>query len=282
MLGRDLVEALRTSRCVRRPPDEVVAVDIAELDITRADLVMDFVGSARPGVTINCAAYTNVDGAESEPELARAVNATGAGNLARACKRFGCRMVHIGTDFIFGGEKDGLYTETDEPRPLCAYAVGKLEGERAVAAETDDYVIARTAWLYGLHGKSFPRAILERAVRDGRLRVVTDQRGSPTFTRDLAPVLWDLACCGFRGIIHAAGDGACARYEQALAVVGAAGLDVPVEPISSAEFKRAARVPVNSALDCALLAGVIGRRLRPWREATGEFARECAAGMGLR
>jgi len=239
--------------------------DLPELDITSPDSVRAAFDEIRPGMVVNCAAWTDVDGAESHPREAFYVNAAGPEILARACRRSGALLVHIGTDFVFDGRLRRPYREADEPNPLSAYARTKLLGERAVAQVAPEHLIVRTAWLYGPGGKNFVDTILQLAREKGKLRVVDDQRGSPTFTGVLSRLIWQLLERGARGLYHVAGSGSATWYDLASAAVETAGLECFVEPVSSEEFPRPARRPPNSALDCTKAEELLEESIPHWK-----------------
>src|SRR5690349_10058179 len=222
---------------------------------------------------IHGAAYTAVDLAETNAALARRANVEASAVLARRCARAGARLVAVSTDFVFDGTSARPYREDDAPRPLSVYGQSKLDGEKAaLAAHPRGTLIARTQWLYGPRGRHFPRTIVAAARERGRLKVVDDQRGSPTTTLALAPALWDLARKGEPGIYHAACDGVCSWYEFTRAILEELRLDsVVLEPCSSAEFPRPAVRPAYSALDSSKLAGLRGRSLGPWRAALAAY-----------
>jgi len=265
MLGTDLCPVLAQSGW------QVVPADLAELDLTDREATLAFVREHRPAVIINCAAYTAVDEAESEQELAFRVNRDGARNAAEAAAAVGAALVHISTDYVFDGEKEGPYREDDPPNPLSAYGRSKLAGDRAVQETLAEHCIIRSAWLHGVHGSSFPRAILDLAREGKPLRVVTDQRGSPTYTAHLAQALAAIIAQPRFGTYHAVSVGSCTRYELAREVLRAAGIHVQVGPATTAEFPRPAARPANSVLDASRLAEVFGLRLPRWEQGVAEF-----------
>ena len=241
MLGRDLTAAAADA--------EIVALTREDLDIRDATAAAGAVAAARPEVVINCAAWTDVDGAEREEAAALAVNGDGAGNLALAANAAGARLIHVSTDYVFDGTARTPYVESDEPAPRGAYGRTKLAGERAVLAAPGAHAVVRTAGLFGPHGRNFVATMLGLA-RQGReeVAVVTDQVGCPTFTGHLAVKLLDLARGGGSGIFHEAGAGRCSWFEFARAIFAHAGLEVRVTPTTSAEFVRPAARPAWSVL----------------------------------
>jgi dTDP-4-dehydrorhamnose reductase len=223
------------------------------------------------GAVVNAAAWTDVDAAEEHRELAFLVNQFGAALLAETAAAHGLPFVHVSTDFVFDGMKDGPYSEDDEPDPLSVYGASKLAGELAVAAVAPEALIVRTAWVFGLGGANFPTKILERAHSAGSIQVVSDEIGSPTYTVDLAGAILELLGLGAAGLFHVAGSGWCSRDELAREVLRLAGRgEVEVVPVSSATFPSKAPRPANSVLDCSKAAG-LGVRMPDWRDALSRF-----------
>lgn len=222
---------------------------------------------------IHAAAYTAVDQAEEEEELALRVNATATRVLAEACAAAGIPLVAVSTDFVFDGEASSPYTEDAPTRPLSAYGRTKLAGEEAaLQAHPGGARIVRTQWLYGPRGKHFPATIQRLASERDHLKVVHDQVGSPTSTLELAPALWDVLGRGEAGVYHAACEGACSWYELATAVLEDSGVgEVTVEPCTTDEFPRPAHRPRYSVLDCARLTALRGAPLAGWRDALRTF-----------
>jgi dTDP-4-dehydrorhamnose reductase len=267
MLGRDV------HRAAEQAGHETVGLARAQLDITDAGGVLSAVADAAPDAVINCAAWTDVDGAESRARDATAVNGAGAGHVAAAAASAGAWVIHVSTDYVFDGDKPTAYVESDPAAPVSVYGRSKLDGELAVAAAAPErHTIVRTAWLFGAGGKCFPKSILRAASQRPELTVVADQIGCPTFTGHLAPALVTLAQQRTPGILHVAGGGQCSWYEFAAAIVAAAGLDCPVRPISSDEYPTPTRRPANSVL--------ISERGAPtlpeWRAGLEQFMSELA------
>lgn len=250
---------------------EVHALDHGSLDITDRRAVDEAVEAIRPAWILNAAAYNEVDRAETDRERAFAVNAAGPGFLADAAARVGASIVHVSTDYVFDGKKQAPYVESDEAKPVSVYGESKLEGERRVLNSAASACVLRTAGLYGARGKNFVKTI-RGAARDRRpLRVVNDQRVSPTWTANLATAIRDLLDTPVRGLFHVASRGSCTWYEFARAIVGP---ETEVVPISSGELGRPARRPANSALASTRWeeAGLLP--LPGWRVALEEFLRE--------
>jgi dTDP-4-dehydrorhamnose reductase len=258
MLGRALVQS-RPAEC------SVLAVDVDELDVVDADALRRCVADFRPDAIIHCAALTNVDGCETDPEAAWRVNVQGAENVAAACGD-ALRLIHLSTDFVFDGRKTRPYIEDDPPAPISVYGRTKLESEERVRALAANHAVVRTAWTFAPWGHNFVRSILRAAREKGSLRVVDDQTGSPTYAPDLARALWRLAAEHRRGTFHLTNSGTVSRYEFAREIVAAAGMDrVPVEPIKSADLAQPAARPAYSALANTKLPP-----LRHYREALAD------------
>jgi dTDP-4-dehydrorhamnose reductase len=253
------------------PDHEVLALDRAACDLADRDSVEQAMAATAPAAVINCAAWTDVDGCEGDPQRAVLVNALGVRHLAVACARTGAHLVHVSTDYVFPGDKAGPYDEWDEPGPRSVYGRSKLGGEREVAAHAGSWAIARTSWVFGRRGRNFVDTIVGRA-RDGApLRVVDDQRGCPTYAPDLAGALARLAVERRAGVYHVTNQGACTWHDLACAAVELAGLDPSaVGTMTTAELGRPAPRPANSVLSGAAWAAAGLPPLRPWREALAD------------
>lgn len=263
-LGRELQHVLKNHQLLLRSwPD----FDVLEPEAEKK--VIDL----RPDVVIHAAAYTDVEGAEGEPDKAMAINAEGTERVARAAAKTGARLIYLSTDYVFDGQKGAPYRETDEPNPLNAYGRSKLEGERRALAYCANTLVVRTAWLYGAHGKNFVKTIMRLASEQPELRVVADQRGCPTHAGDLAQALARILDTDLRGVVHAAGAGDCTWYEFACTIVSLMGSSVTVRPITTAEAKRAAPRPPYSVLANRVLAEK-GITLPYWKEALTRFMKE--------
>ena len=268
MLGRDI------ERAGVRAGMELVLVDLPELDITDAAAVERLIGELRErepldGI-VNCAAWTDVDGAESNEQAARAVNADGAGVLARAAAAAGVRLLHVSTDYVFDGvaplDASGEprpYLESDPTGPRSVYGATKLEGEQQVAAASPGHTIVRTAWLYGVDGKSFPATMLALAQDRDEVQVVTDQIGSPTWSGHLAPAILGLIERGVSGLMHLTGGGHVSWHSFAEEIFRQAEVDCQVEPTTSEQFVRPAPRPAWSALESARPEAI---PLPPWQD----------------
>jgi dTDP-4-dehydrorhamnose reductase len=234
--------------------------------------VASLIAEARPDVVIHAAAYTDVDGAEANPDRAFAVNALGSRHVAQGAAESGARLIAVSTDYVYDGAKQGPYREDDPVAPLGLYGASKLAGEREILKAKPDAVILRTAWLYG-EGKNFVETILRLARGRDELRIVDDQHGSPTAAADLATVIAALLQTPCAGVYHAVNAGTCSWYEFAREILRLAGIDRRVVPIRSSELVRPAKRPANSVLDCGKLAA-LGVTLRPWQDALRAYLRE--------
>jgi len=257
---------------------DVVGVDVAEMDVTDAGRVRAVMEQERPAVVVNCAAFTNVDGCESERDLCFDVNGRGAGNVAGAAAAVGARVIHISTDYVFDGRSRVAYKEDDEPAPLSAYGESKLDGETRVAAAATEYVIVRTAWLFGAGGANFVSKILARAKEGEPLEVVDDQRGSPTYAGHLAAALAKLLAVEFRGIVHVAGAGAASWFDVAGEVLRLTGHRAPLSTIATADLELPARRPRYSVLESSLYTALTGEAMPPWQEGLAAYLREIEGG----
>lgn len=283
-LGNDLVVALsgevpaggiakdvRTGRLGDRPAADVVAAPHAVLDVTKREDVLTAICALRPQMVIHAAAFTAVDDCERDPDRAFGVNALGTRHVAEAARRCGAHLVVLSTDYVFEGTASRPYVEWDETRPLSVYGRSKLGAEREAGP---DATIVRTSWLSGHHGKNIVRTILDLSTKDGPLRFVDDQRGSPTFTADLAGAVLTLADAGLGGVFHVTNGGESSWYEFARAVLSAAGKDpARVEPVLTADLvpARPAPRPVYSVLDNAAMR-LSGLPLLPaWEDGLGRL-----------
>jgi dTDP-4-dehydrorhamnose reductase len=249
----------------------VQLVTRAACDITRLEEIEATMDRLHPELVLNCAAYTRVDRAEAEPEAAFAVNALGAGHVARAAAAVGARLVHVSTDYVFDGTLGRPYTERDVPSPLGSYARSKLEGELRVASAISGVYIVRTGELYGTGGPNFFSAILARARSGAALRVVNDQVVSPTWTRELATQIALLVRSAPPGLYHATADGETTWFEAAREALRLVGLDDRVEPVSTAAWGSPTPRPRYSVLAHTALDGLGIYCLRHWQVALREW-----------
>ena len=230
--------------------EELILTDVAELDITNLEAVREFVKENKPEYIINCAAYTAVDKAEEQEELARKVNAEGPKNLAIAANEEDCTLIHISTDYVFGGDKDvkEIYTEEEEKNPVTVYGITKLEGERNIIDACFKYYIFRTAWLYG-DGNNFVRTMIKLGQEKDELNVVADQHGSPTYAVDLASIIHQAIEKGIPyGVYHTTNQGFTTWYDFTKLIFEKANISCKVNPVTTEEFPRPAKRPYNSQL----------------------------------
>ncbi|OGW65460.1 MAG: dTDP-4-dehydrorhamnose reductase [Nitrospirae bacterium RIFCSPLOWO2_02_FULL_62_14] len=248
---------------------QLTLADLPEFDVTKAG-VEKRVTAAQPDVIIHAAAYTDVDGAEREPAQAMAVNAVGTERVARGAAAAGARLLYLSTDYVFDGRQGVPYRETDRPNPLSVYGRSKYEGEQQALAHCPNALVIRTAWLYGTHGKNFVKTIMRQASQQSELRVVSDQRGSPTHAGDLASAIKQVLGTNLKGIVHATGAGDCTWYELAREIVSLTGSPARVQPISTAESGRTAQRPLYAVLSNRVLADA-GISLPHWKDALSRF-----------
>ena len=254
---------------------ELILMDFPTFNLTKASCE-EQVASAQPDVVIHAAAYTDVDGAEHQPDLAMEVNGRGTEWVARGAARAKARLIYISTDYVFDGAKRTPYLENDPPNPLSTYGRSKLEGERRALVYCPNALVVRTSWLYGTHGKNFVNTVMRLAMEQPELRVVADQRGCPTNAADLAQSLAKMLTLDIRGIVHATGTGDCTWYELASVIVSAMGRQTPIHPITTAEAGRRAARPSYSVLaNCVLKQS--GMTLPHWRDSLVQFVKSEAA-----
>lgn len=263
MLGHEVVSALEMHG------HEVWGTDVVSseerLDITKPDQIRYAIASFRPAWIVNCAAYTNVDAAEGHEEEAFLLNAKGPEMLALACRRNAVKLLHISTDYIFDGTKETPYVEEDPPGPINVYGTSKLAGENAVRHQMTDYLIVRTQWLIGLHGKNFVSTILAAAQMKPRLEVVNDQWGCPTFAPDLAKALALLLESDARGIFHVCNRGRATWYDLACKAIEYVGLGTRIVPVETEAFPRPAPRPRYSILSTRKFNEKTGRVMPLWQ-----------------
>ena len=267
LLGHDLIATA--------PPDMTLfPFPRGDLDITDTEALAATVREVRPDVVINAAAYTAVDRAESEAEAAFRVNGAAVGELGRIAREAGARVIHFSTDYVFDGTSAEPYTEESPPNPVNVYGASKLAGETALRASGAPCLIVRTQWLFGAHGRCFPRTMWERATARSSSRVVSDQVGHPTCSVDLARATWSLCERESAGVIHIANAGVATWYDVARRVYAAGGAARLVQPCSTAQFPTPARRPARAVLGIARSEQALGGPLRPWEEAIDRFLAE--------
>jgi dTDP-4-dehydrorhamnose reductase len=276
MLGNYLIKVLGLRH-------EVIGKDYKDFDITNKRITRKEILDINPQIVVNSAAFTNVDGCETEVENAFLVNAEGTKNVALACEEGKVKLVHIGTDYVFDGKKGEPYLEDDTPNPLNIYGKSKLKGEQYIKEIMEDFLIVRTEWLYGKKGNNFVSTILKLAGVEKELKVVDDQIGSPTYTKDLACAIERLIDCSLQanslhnlnGVYHVTNRGTCSWYQFALKILELARIeDVKVNPISSKTYNRPAKRPAYSALNCSKFEKETGLTLQPWEDALAEYLLE--------
>lgn len=264
-LGHDVVRAIGS---------EVIGTSSAELDITDKNSVFSFVESCRPDTIVHCAAYTAVEKAEKEPEKCHAVNTLGTAYMAEAAARIDAKFLYISTDYVFDGNLGRPYEVDDIPSPLGVYGRTKYEGEVAVRELLRKHFVVRTSWVYGVNGGNFVKTMLRLGKEHGSVRVVNDQSGAPTYTKDLAKLLVRIIQSEKYGIYHAANSGFCTWYEYAQTIFSLAGIDVTVEPVSTAELPGKAQRPPNSVFSYKSLITAGFALLPAWQDALERFIAE--------
>lgn len=289
LTGRDGQVGFELQRSLA-PLGEIVAVGRKDVDLADPGALRDVVRAARPDILVNAAAYTAVDKAESEPDLAAAINGQAPGVLGEEAKRLGALVVHYSTDYVFDGTRTGAYAEDDVPNPLSVYGRTKLDGERALAASGAGHLIFRTSWVYGAHGANFVKTILRLAGERDQLRVVADQFGAPTSaaliadvtaqvlgamrSRSAGPMVGSSGHADFpSGLYHLTAGGRTTWHEFASAIIARAAASgrslklgwADIQPITTADYPVAARRPANSSLDTARLRDAFSLVLPDWR-----------------
>jgi dTDP-4-dehydrorhamnose reductase len=260
-LGKALREALTG--------EELILKDLPDFDLTDP-ACEEQIRTDRPDVILHVGAYTNVDGAEREPDRARAVNVQGTEFVARAAEGVKARLIYVSTDYVFDGRKTSPYTEDDTPCPLNVYGMSKYEGEQAALKLCRNSLVIRTAWLYGAGGHNFVKTIMRLAVEKPFLEVVADQRGCPTYADDLAQAIKKLLASDARGLCHVTNSGDCTWHEFAEAIVRQMGLSTVVRPITTDQAGRLAKRPAYSVLSNERLA-TLCKPLPHWQDALARF-----------
>ena len=247
---------------------KLTCIDVEDLDITDLEAVRAYVKTLKPDVVINCAAYTNVNGCESDRDAAFRVNALGPRNLAVACEETGAKLVHVSTDYVFPGDGTEPYVEWDLCGPQSVYGRTKYLGEQYVRDFCSRYFIVRTAWLYGYVGNNFVKTMRRLGTEKGAVKVVSDQVGTPTNAADLAHHLLKLAATCEYGVYHCTGNGsACSWYEFTKKIIEYSGISAAVTPCTTEEYPTPAKRPAYSVLDNCMLRVTVGDEMRDWQEA---------------
>lgn len=268
LLGRAMTERLTSGW-------NTVALTHANLDITSREQVEAAIEKTRPDIVINCVATADVDRCEQEPDWAYAVNESGPRWLARCARLINAEIVHVSTDYVFDGEKEGFYTQADEPNPLSVYAKSKLAGERAAQGENERAYIIRTSWIFGAGGKNFGSRVVELARSGAHLKGVTDQTSIPTYAPDLAARIEEIIDKGNHSLYHVTSAGVTSWYDFARLALDMSGLGhVEIEKVVRGDLRQLAPRPRNSAMRCLLSEQLGLAPLRHWKDALPEFLDE--------
>lgn len=266
MLGSDLVKTLENEN-----QHELILTDVDELDITNLNQTKEILNKEKPDLVINAAAYTDVDGCETNREIAYNVNSIGPKNLAIACTESNAKLLHISTDYVFPGNNTKPYAEEDETGPQSYYGETKLQAEKFIKENMENYFIVRTAWLYGINGKNFVKTMLNLAKNHPEITVVNDQRGSPTFTVDLANAIVELIKTDKYGIYHVTNSDECTWYDFAKNIFELADVNVKVKPVNTEEYPTPAKRPEYSVLSHEKWNSAGFKPLRNYKDALKEY-----------
>jgi dTDP-4-dehydrorhamnose reductase len=265
MLGNDLLLKFNIGH-------EVVGLDKEEIDIVSESECKEAIKEIKPDIVINAAAYTNVDGCETAKDECFAVNAEAVKNIADACRDKNIHIVHFSTDYVFDGTAKQPYKEDHQCNPINTYGASKMAGERYLQSLSDNYILIRTSWLYGVNGKNFVQTILEKVKTTKKLTVVDDQTGSPTYTKDLAAAVDLLITQNAKGIFHITNRGSCSWYQFAVKILQEAGIhDIDVTPIKSDQLQRPAKRPAYSVLSMEKFIQTTGKIMQPWQLALQDY-----------
>jgi dTDP-4-dehydrorhamnose reductase len=271
LLGQELIHELSSPQSDNKNlADQVIAPSSKEADLRDHDHIRQLIQNSRPDWIILSAAYTDVDGCETNRDLAFALNCGAAVNVAAAAREAASRMMFLSSDYVFDGSKRSPYEISDVRNPASVYGESKARAEEKILEVLPDVCIARTSWLFGPGGKCFPATILKLAAARPEISVVNDQRGSPTFTRDLARALVQLCRASARGIVHVTNAGNCTWYDFAAEIVRASGLPTAVKPVTTEQFPRPARRPAYSVLSADSLHAY-NIRMPEWRDALKRY-----------
>lgn len=259
MLGSDLLLKLNMRH-------EVIGMDKEEIDIVSASECKGAIKEIEPDIIINAAAYTNVDGCETAKDECFAVNAEAVKNIAGACRDKNIRIIHFSTDYVFDGAAKQPYKEDHQCNPINTYGASKMAGERYLRSLSENYILIRTAWLYGVNGKNFVQTILEKVKTTKKLTVVDDQVGSPTYTKDLAAAVDLLIEQNAKGIFHITNRGSCSWFQFAVKILQEAGIHgIDITPIKSDQLQRLAMRPAYSVLSTQKFIQTTGKTMQPWQ-----------------
>ena len=266
LLGRHMANQLDSSGW------KVIALSHPDLDVTDEESIKRIIGAINPDIVINCAATTDVDRCECEHEWAFAINENGPRFLSRISRDCGASIVHVSTDYVFDGEKDGFYTQDDKPNPLSVYAESKMAGEMAVFEESKDSFVIRTSWIYGPGGRNFGSCVINLAKTGAKIKGVTDQISIPTYAPDLAARIEEIINIGTYGLYHITSAGPTNWYDFARAILDFAGFEnVEIQPVTRADLRQLARRPRNTPLLCNLSGRLGLYPLRHWNETLSDF-----------
>jgi dTDP-4-dehydrorhamnose reductase len=260
MLGEELFRTLKGKA-------QCIGSTIQELDISDYDRTTETIKKLEPQVVVNLAAFTMVDLCEQKKEKAFAVNAQGAKNVAIGCREIGAKCIYLSTDYVFDGKKSSPYGENDPPNPISVYGLSKFEGEKHIEEILDDYLIIRSSWLFAKEGINFVKTIIKLSQEKNELTMVNDQKGSPTYTKDLSQAVSLLIERDLKGIFHITNSGCCTWFEFAQKILDRIGSSMKLIPISSSDCGRAAQRPHNSVLNCEKLKEKTGLIMPHWDDA---------------
>ncbi len=263
-LGYDLCRIMKGK-------EEVIGVSRKNFDLIDTKKTYNFIKNTKPDVVIHCAAYTKVDECEKNADLAFKINSVGTANIASACNDIGAKMVYISTDYVFDGEKGEPYLEFDQPNPINVYGKSKLAGENLVKEIVNKHFIVRTSWLYGENGNNFVRTILKLAEEKKMLRIVNDQFGTPTYTKDLAEAIYNLIKSNYYGTYHISNNGQTTWFYYAKTILELMCISVKIEPIYSEDYPSPAKRPKFSVLRNFMLESRLGIKMRCWENALEDF-----------
>lgn len=264
-LGYDVVKELDKRGYIS------VGVDREIMDLTNLSSINNFIKDNEVDAVIHCAAYTAVDQAEDDKELCEVVNGLSVKEIANACKELDIPLVYISTDYVFDGTKEGEYVETDLVNPINVYGRTKLMGEEFVKEVLDKYFIVRISWVFGENGNNFIDTMLRLSKEHKELNIINDQVGSPTYTKDLAPLLVDMIQTDKYGVYQATNEGFCSWYEFAKEIFKVKNIDIKVNPITTDKYITKAKRPLNSKMSKEKLEQNGFKRLRPWQEALKDY-----------
>jgi len=263
MLGSDLALACELQGL------KTTVLDLPDFDMTNTDQLQQAIDDAN--IIVNCAAYTNVDKAESEPELAYRVNAEAVGRLGGFARQADVWVLHISTDFVFDGKSDTPYVETDPPNPINTYGAGKLAGERLLLESRCHHCIMRVEWTYGSQGNNFITKLIKKAKAGEKLKVVDDQTGSPTATTEVAKAICSLLPKKPEGIFHFASGGYVSRFDMAKFIFEKLSISTDLSSCKTSDFPSLAKRPLNSRFDCSKIKSLLDEPIKPWQEALEQF-----------